>query len=239
MIVEVLFPELCSLFADAVNVQYLARSCPQIEARPTSFKADPIFLTTRPALISLGSMTESSQALVAARLRPWRDRLEELLADGVCLLATGNALEVLGTRVEHEDGSGFDGVGLFPTVARRDLMRRHNSMFLGRFQDSPVVGFKSQFSHSWPLPGAQPDPLFEVTRGVGLHPGWPGEGLRRGNFMATYLLGPLVVMNPEFGRRLLALMGVEDPHLVFEDQIEAAFRARLAEFEQPGRSFDY
>jgi CobQ-like glutamine amidotransferase family enzyme len=89
------------------------------------------------------------------------------------------------------------------------------------------------------LPGAEPSHLFEVTRGAGLHPGGAGEGWRRGNFMATYLLGPLVVMNPDFGRRLLALMGVEEPHLIFEDQIEAAYRARLAEFEQPGRSFDY
>ncbi|MDR1077472.1 MAG: hypothetical protein LBL55_02155 [Propionibacteriaceae bacterium] len=106
-------------------------------------------------------------------------------------------------------------------------------------RDIRIVGFKSQFSHSWALPGAEPSHLFEVTRGAGLHPGGAGEGWRRGNFMATYLLGPLVVMNPDFGRRLLALMGVEEPHLIFEDQIEAAYRARLAEFEQPGRSFDY
>ena len=69
-----------------------------------------------------------------------------------------------------------------------------------------------------------------VERGVGRRPGSAGEGFRRGGLMATYLIGPLLVLNPPFTKWLLRELGAKSDDLAFEDTAVAAYNARLAEF---------
>ena len=61
MKIEILYPELCNLFADNANVAYLRRCLPQAEFVETSRDAVPLFVSEQPALIYLGAMTESAQ----------------------------------------------------------------------------------------------------------------------------------------------------------------------------------
>lgn len=75
------------------------------------------------------------------------------------------------------------------------MMKRHNSFLLGSFQDMEIVGFKSLFGHTYP-DDELANPLFRVERGVGRHPGAFAEGFLRGGLMATYLIGPLLPLNP-------------------------------------------
>ena len=124
MKIEVLYPELCNLFADNANVAYLQRCLPQAEFVETSRTAVPLFVSERPALIYLGSMTESAQEKVIRALRPYRQRLLELIEDGAVVLATGNSLEVFGQYIENEDGSKIEGLGIFPTTAQRRMFKR-------------------------------------------------------------------------------------------------------------------
>ena len=49
--------------------------------------------------------------------------------------------------------------------------------------------------------------------------------------MATYLLGPILVLNPEFTLYLMRLLGVEDAKLCYETEATNAYQLRLAEFE--------
>ena len=75
-------------------------------------------------------------------------------------------------------------------------------------------------------------------RGVGRTPESKPEGFRRGGLMATYLTGPLLVLNPPFTKQLLRELGAEDT-LAFEDAAFASFNKRVAEFKEPGRGFQY
>ena len=45
-----------------------------------------------------------------------------------------------------------------PSPRKRDMMHRHNSTFLGKFQGLPVMGFKSQFHHGL-VRGQEPGPI--------------------------------------------------------------------------------
>lgn len=230
MKIEVLFPETCNLFGDMSNIRYLQKCLPEAEFWETPFEEDPRFLTETPDLIYLGPMTERTQERVIEKLLPWKERLSSLMDGDTCFLFTGNAMEVLGSYIENEDGSRIQGLGLLPLHAKRDMMNRHNSTFLGRFQGEEVMGFKSQFTMAFPeeeLPG-----LFQAERGVGLNKKCRWEGVRVRNFFGTYLLGPVLILNPGFTRYLLSCMGEKEPRLAFEKEMNAAYEQRLKDFHE-------
>lgn len=237
MTIEVLFPEICSLFGDLSNMKYLLKCVPEAKRIDTGLKTEPSFLSEPVDMIYMGGMTERSQELVIAALMPYKQQLAERIDQGTIFLITGNALEVFGQYIEQEDGSRIEGLGLFNLWAKRQMMKRYNSLYLGRFEDMRIVGFKSQFSHSYGDNSQMY--LFNTERGDGLHPGISAEGIRKNNFMATYLLGPLLVLNPPFTRRLLKLLGVQTPVLAFEAAAEASYRVRLEEFLNPKTKMQY
>ena len=51
------------------------------------------------------------------------------------------------------------------------------------------------------------------------------------NFMATYLLGPLLPLNPLLTKNILAKLGITNPRLSFEKEAMKAYEIRLKEFE--------
>ncbi len=237
MKIEVLFPEICNLFGDLMNVEYLSRCIPDAEIVRTSLKSEPEFVSGGVDMIFMGAMSERSQEIVVRTLRPYKERILELIDGGTVFLATGNAAEVFGTRIEGDDGVAFDGLGIFDFVAKREMMNRYNSLYLGKFGDIDIVGFKSQFSHSYGadgLPG-----LFETVRGCGRNRGVSVEGIRKNNFMATYVIGPLLVVNPPFTKYIMKLLGVEEPRLAYEEEAMDSYNLRLKEFSDPKTGFDY
>lgn len=228
MKIEILFPEFCNLFGDMSNMRYLEKCLPEAEFVETPFEAEPLFVREPIDLIYLGPMTERIQERVIEKFLPFRERIEALMEGGTTFLFTGNALEVLGDYIENEDGSRIKGLGIFPLHAKRDMMNRHNSTFLGSFEGKAVMGFKSQFTLAYPDTGSIA--LFQVEKGVGLNQKCPFEGVRFRNFFGTYLLGPVLLLNPDITRTLLSCMGVETPVLAFEEEMEAAYEARLKDF---------
>jgi len=241
MKIEILYPEVCNLFGDAMNAEYLRRALREADFIKTSLKETPAFADGDISAVYLGSMTESGQSLVAEALKPYRERIVELIERDTVFLVTGNAFEVFGSRIENEDGSVIETLGVFDLYARRQMLRRYNSIYLGTFGDIEIVGFKSQFAHSYS--GDDNDngtqPLFLTQRGAGRKPGQKEEGVRINNFMATYVLGPLLILNPPFARYILGLLGAEDRELPYEREAIAAYEARLKEFKDPKTGAEY
>ncbi len=235
MLIELLYPEVCNLFGDLMNVEYLAR-CADAQVVRTGLKDKPRFVTEKVDLLYMGSVTERGQELARDALTPHLEALKARTEAGGVTLITGNALEIFGQYITDDDGNNIPMLGLFPTHAERHLMNRFNGMFLGKYEDITVVGFKSQFGHSY---GPVERGLFEVTRGAGLHPGERFEGIRVKNLMATYLIGPLLILNPPFTKRLLKLLGQGDAELSFEEAAMDAYNDRVRDFSDPKRGFEY
>ncbi len=235
MTIELLYPEVCNLYGDLMNVEYLARSS-GAEVVRTGLRDTPRFTTEDVALVYMGSVTERGQELVRDALAPHLEALKKRTDAGGVTLVTGNALEIFGEYIELDGGERLPMLGFLPIHSTRRLLGRYNAMYLGLYGDLKIVGFKSQFGHSW---GDVGEGLFTTLRGAGLNPDVKPEGVRIGNFMATYLIGPLTVLNPLFAKELLRLMGVEDPKLLFEEEALDAYRARLEDFSDPKRNFTY
>ena len=229
MRIELLFPDACYLGGDTANFEYLCRALPEAEAISTGIRQRPAFADGDVDLVLLGTMTERAQCLARDALAPHLERLRELVDGGARFLITGNAVEVFGQYIEDEDGGRTDMLGLFGYHARRRMMARHNSLYLGEFEGEMIVGFKSQFGHCY---GCEEEPLFRTLRGVGFNPDVKDEGFRKNNFLATYLLGPILVMNPPFMRYMLDLLGAPDAPVPFEDAARDAYDQRVREFQE-------
>lgn len=241
--VEVLFPEIANLYGDSENITYLKKSCNEIEVIETSLIGEPHFVREIPSLIYMGTMTEKGQELAVSKLSEHKDRVVELIENGVHFLLTGNALEVFGKEIKDVDGTVCQGLGIFPIYTRRDMMNRFNSLYLGKMGEMDIVGFKSQFTHSYWDENASEfsdSYLFDTVRGPGLNPDIKEEGIRKNNFMATYVIGPLLVLNPPFTKWLLTEIGAgENPALAYEKAAMEAYEARVSEYSDENTGFYY
>lgn len=241
MKVEILYPEVCNLYGDLMNIEYLKRSAGGFEVIETSLKDRPYFADNEDfSLVYMGTMTERSQELVLEALSPYKERIKELIDKGRIFLFTGNAFEILGEYIECDDGTKIDCMGIFKTHAVRRMLERYNSLYVGKFSDGSdnpidIVGFKSQFTHSY----GEAEPLFDTVRGDGLNPEIKGEGIRANNFFATYIIGPILVLNPPFTKYLLTLMGVSNPSVAYEEAAMDVYSHRLSEFMEPTRGLTY
>lgn len=235
--IEILYPELSNLYGDLANVRCLLEGCPDCDVRETHLGERPAFLREEVSLVYRGTMTESAQGIFVEEMGIYRSELLAAIERGQDFLVTGNALETFGREIRDSEGEVIPCLDIFPFHTERNLMKRYNSLYVGRYGEVDIVGYKSQFSHSFPEKAFAP--LFETVRGDGLYPGMRGEGLRVHNFRATYLIGPLLVLNPRYAGTLAEEVGLVPfcpPH---EETAMEAFRMRYAEYTDPATGFTY
>ena len=228
--IEILFPEFCNLYGDISNMKYLQKCIPEANFIETNFGEEPAFVKNDVDLIYMGPMTEKMQEKVIEKLKPYKQRIEELIEKNTVFLITGNAIEIFGKYIENEDESKIEALGIFDIYAKRNMMKRHNSNFIGKYEDIEIVGFKSQFTQSY---GNNEENYFsKVEKGIGLNPESILEGIQKNNFIATYLIGPILILNPEFTKKILQKMGIEEPKVAFEQDVKNAYEQRLKELKK-------
>ena len=228
--IEILFPEFCNLYGDISNMKYLKKCLPNANFIETAFDEEPSFVKEKVNFIYLGPMTENMQEKVITKLKPYKERIEELIEENVIFLITGNAIEIFGKYIENEDESKIEALGIFDIYAKRDMLHRHNSIFIGKWESIDIVGFKSQFTFAY---GNNEENYFaKVEKGIGLNKESKLEGIMKNNFVGTYLIGPILILNPLFTEKLLEKMGVNKENLAYAEDVKAAYNQRLEEFKR-------
>ncbi len=235
MRIEILFPAFANLFGEKAAISYLSQCLPDAQFIETDLNDTPAFSDSDVNMIFIGTMTESQQELAIKKLLPYKEKLEELIENGTVILAVGNSLEIFCDRIEDGDRV-IPALGIFSQYAKRNMNTRYNSLVLGELEDMKIIGFKSQFSQLYG--DNSTEYFFKVTRGYGINPNSMLEGLRRKNFMATYALGPLLLLNPDLIKYIFDLLGCPDAELKYEDCIRKCYDLRLAEFEDMSRPFN-
>ncbi len=229
MKIEVLYPEICCLFGDKANMRYFEMCLPEAEFIKTPVSEMPRFLTEDVDMVYFGSCSESNQEKILSRLKAHKDRIEALIEKGVVFLMTGNAFEIMGNYIEKPDGKKIEALGIIDFYAKRTIPKRNNSLFLGKFGETEIVGYTSRFSHSYGI--KQNDAFLSVAKGYGSFIDSEFEGIRKNNLFGTYLLGPFLIQNPLFTEFLCKQLGVEKPELAFKDEVMKAYDVRLKEFK--------
>lgn len=235
MTVEILFQEVCGLYGDSQNPTYLQATLPDAEFVFTKLTDTPYFAEHTPQLIYIGCMSESTQRRVIEILRPYKDRICQLIEGGVVILATGNAGEIFTKQISYvTEKTETEGLGIFDLTVKTDYFKRYNNMVLGEAEGLQIVGYRSQFSL---IQGDNADCGFmRCVRGNGINPQSKLEGMRKNNLICTQLLGPLLPLNPLFCENLLQLCGVE-AKAAYREAAMAAYNRRLAAFQDPKAPF--
>lgn len=237
--IEVLFPEVACLYGDLFNVKYLA-SCIKdsgygAEVINTSLKDTPAFAAGDVDMVYMGPMPEYAQELALEVLMPLKERIAELIEAGKVFLFTGNAFEIFGEYIERDDGSRIDCLGIYEGHAVRRMMKRYNSLYLGKFGEMDIIGFKSQFSKTFDVPAEKV--LFKTVRECEPEDTARDEGVHIGNFFGTYLLGPFLIVCPNFTRYIMGLLGIEAPKLTYEEEAMYCYDERMKDFLDPTKDF--
>lgn len=280
MIIEVLFPEICNLYGDLGNVDYLKQSLlnaqKKVEVINTSLKDEPYFNNNKVDLIYMGTTTEKGIELSIKALSPYKDKLKKLIDDGQFILLTGNAIDVFGTYIDSDEASGesfskecvenltdskfkvrLKGLDILKTHSEYHMLRRHNSFYLGEFNSDgdkgiKIVGYKSIFGHTYADDNDGDDTnteyaqqgWFNTLRGVGRNEGVVNtrgnvetkpellpEGFKVNHLYATYLLGPLLPLNPLLTKWLLNQLECTDVEPIYYEDAIKAYNDRIADFE--------
>ena len=235
MTIEVLFAEVCNLCGDAQNVEYLKQTLPEAEVIDTSLLDRPYFADRTPDMIYMGAMSERIQRRVVEALRPYKDRLKELIDGGTVMLFTGNAGEALMKHISYvAEKIELDGLGILDLTVKTDWFDRFNGKVLGKCGELDVMGYRSQFSMVY---GDNSQYAFlKVARGIGINRDSKYEGARVNNLFVTALLGPILPNNPLFTEYLISLTGTK-AEAAFRPQAMAAYEQRLKEFRDPKTEF--
>jgi CobQ-like glutamine amidotransferase family enzyme len=72
----------------------------------------------------------------------------------------------------------------------------------------------------------------KAEKGIGLNKESKLEGIKQNNFIGTYLIGPILILNPLFTKKLIQMLGVEKPTIAFEKETMDAYEQRLEEFKR-------
>lgn len=233
MKIEFLFPDLVVLFGETSNVRFLEKCLPDAEFIYTKNKEVPAFINGDVDLIYIGSMAEEYYPLAINALKPYKKELEKYIDENKIFISTGNAIDLFGKSIQWGEKE-LEGLGLFNFHAVVDRDNRHNSWFLGEFEDMQIVGNRSIFSRQY---GGEDTPFIQCTGGWGMNDESKVEGVKKNNFYATTLLGPFLIMNPLFTKYILKQIGYEQ-ELWNEKDLMEAYQNRLAKFTKPNPRFE-
>ena len=147
MKIEILYPEICTLYGDKGNTMYLQKCLPDAEFVTTGLNEKPLFLKENIDMVYMCSMSEKSQELVLDRLMQYKDEIAACMKDGKALfLLVGNSMELLGDYIKREDGTRVTGLGVVPGMySVRQAPNRFNTLIKAKFNDMTLIGYTSRF----------------------------------------------------------------------------------------------
>lgn len=237
MKIEILYPELCCLYGDKGNTLFLQKCLPDAQFIFTQLNDKPRFLQEDIDLCCMYSMSEDSQERILTRLIKWKNEITDAFTSGKTLfLLLGNAMELFGQYIQREDGSKVDGLGVYETYSVRHAPNRFNTLVQATFKDMTLLGYTSRFSDTY---GITPEmAMCQVQIGTGSAPLGKLEGICKDRVIATYLLGPLLVANPDFSKWLLTELGIADPVLPYEEALYQSYECKRKEFQRPDLALD-
>ena len=226
MKIEFLYPEL-TVYGDTYNIKYLSECSDEIEVIETSIEQTPHFTYEKVDMLYIGSMAESGQQAALEKLSAYKDKLNELINDGTIILCTGTGGEIFGNYIQKNDEK-IETLGLLDFNVKYDYENRYHNLYLGRFEDIDVIGFKCQHSHIY---DSKEDGLFETVKGMGNNRQDKKEGIRKNNFMYTKLLGPLFIYCPPLVLKFMEMLNVKGD-LIFKEDVLESYEHKMSDYKE-------
>lgn len=128
------------------------------------------------------------------------------------------------------------GLSFYDTIAVTNMLIRFNGFTLGKTKlninnnnnnskkETQIFGYKSTFTQSYGKVDKE-NIFVEVTNGVGINENINIEGVRINNFISTYMLGPILTLNPDLLKEIFFNLGIiknMDEKIYIEEEMKNA-----------------
>ncbi|MBO5141734.1 MAG: hypothetical protein J6C46_01825 [Clostridia bacterium] len=145
--------------------------------------------------IYIGCGTEKNQFVVLNDLKKYKEDLIKYINSNKYALFTGNSFEMLGNKI-----NGEEALNILNFEVTRTKDRITSDVILNsKYFNNEVVGFINKMSN---VTNNQ-NPLFDVNFGIGENENNDHEGIKYKNIFGTYVLGPILVRNPELLKNII------------------------------------
>jgi len=192
-----LFYDLLNLYGENGNILALEKTLRsqdiEVEIKNFSLDNEPWNLNNVD-LLYIGAGTEQNQMIALEVLLKYKEEIDQMILNNKLIISTGNSIELFGKTITIDE-KHIQALGLFDYTTERSKKRIVSEcVFNYNELNQKILGFEN---HQGVINGIK-NPLFTIEKGFGANPNSKYEGFRKNNFFGTYLLGPLLVRNPEF-----------------------------------------
>ncbi len=200
-----LYYDLMNLYGESGNIKAL-KNCLENLGCDVTIKLlsiqDELFFDEYD-FIYIGTGTEENQKLVLDHLKKYKKEITLAYEKNKIFLMTGNAFELFGKQIVYSKQEEKEGIGLFPFQTKLETFRIVDEALMKcEFLKNPVLGFQN---HAGMIESLD-SPFFTVIKGTGYKPQANTEGIQQKHFYGTYLIGPLLVRNPELLKYFCSLL---------------------------------
>ncbi len=144
--------------------------------------------------IYCGSGTEKNQLVALDYLKKYKDSLEQAIKKNKFMLFTGNSFELFGNKLIETDGDNIELLNLidFDVIGTKERITGDVILKSNLF-NREIIGFINKQSYIENYDNF----LSNVIFGVGADKANTKEGIRKNNFFGTYVIGPILIKNPD------------------------------------------
>ena len=221
-----LYPDLMNLYGDYGNISVLKKHLEDQGVKVTVDRKDvnEVIDFSKYDFVYMGSGTENNQKLALDSFKKYENMFKIYLDKGGVALFTGNAMEILGLRVDDHKGLGIVD---FETIS--DDRRLTGDVIVYNKQIGDVVGFINKSTY---IIGGEDSALFtyEFRDNNLFDNGY--EGYRYYNLFGTHIIGPVLVKNPNFMRLIVKLIMKDEYQEIKYENEEKAYEITLRELRK-------
>lgn len=197
-----LYYDLMNLYGDNGNIKAL-----KYQLENQGIKAEISFLTLGDEInfdnydvFYIGPGTDYNQKLVLKDIIKYKKQIKESINKNKFFLITGNALDLFGKYILTENNKKIKTLNIFDYYSKEESFRLvDETVAKCDYSDNYILGFQNQNSTIHELT----NPLFSIVKGIGNYPNSTTEGIIFNNFIGTYLIGPILVRNPDLLKYLV------------------------------------
>lgn len=206
-----LYPDLMNLYGEYGNVECLKKHLVDQGFKVKVVKANSLLKVnlSNYDFIYCGSGLESNLKVALKDLLDHKYSLLKAIEANKYILFTGNAMELLGTKLDKEAG-----LGIVPITSETCEKRFTGDVVVKNDEFGEIVGFINKFTKISSEHG-----LFEyVFKDSNLNDGSTFEGYRIKNTIGTHIIGPILVKNPKLMRFYVeGIAKSVDPNFVYKE----------------------
>ncbi|MDD2592329.1 MAG: hypothetical protein PHN21_05955 [Erysipelotrichaceae bacterium] len=228
-----LYDDLLDLYGDSGNLMIIKY---YLKQNGIEYKIDKLSISDKLDLskydmIYIGPGKIKNLIVASQHFNQYKQQFSEAIEQGKLILISGNAQLLLSRSITTSDNINHLGSGLLEFDAI-DNDQVFISDVIAQTNTDPsilIYGFINRTSYI--LPYSFNRPLLTINKGLSDHLTSYEQGFLINNLFASWLLGPILVKNPQLLRKFLCILTKKD-NLMIDDQLsQTAYKLTVDEFK--------